>query len=96
MNDEQQLNTRRSALLTVGTGLGVGLAAAGAALKASAQSATASADSRVGEAISQEFWAHKGGVKLWVYRKQLSGGAAKKPLLFLVHGSSYSAKTMFD
>ena len=104
MNDEQQRNTRRSALLTVGTGLGlgVGLAAAGATLKASAQSAiasaasAASADSKVGEAVSQEFWTHKGGVKLWVYRKQLSGGAAKKPVLFLVHGSSYSAKTMFD
>ena len=48
----------------------------------------------------QEFWTRKNGVKLWVYRKHTAtnanNGAERKPLLFLVHGSSYSSKTMFD
>jgi pimeloyl-ACP methyl ester carboxylesterase len=46
--------------------------------------------------ISEEFWVTKNGVKLWVYRKYSGKPDAKRPLLFLVHGSSYSSKTMFD
>jgi pimeloyl-ACP methyl ester carboxylesterase len=45
---------------------------------------------------SQEFWAIKNGIRLWVNRKYLEGTAGQRELLFLVHGSSYSAKTMFD
>lgn len=45
---------------------------------------------------AQEFWTQKGTVKLWVYRKVVADGKAGKPVLFLVHGSSYSGKTMFD
>ena len=45
---------------------------------------------------SQEFWALKNGIRLWVNRKYLEGTAGQRELLFLVHGSSYSAKTMFD
>lgn len=44
---------------------------------------------------AKEFWAEKGGVKLWVYRKRVAG-TTPKAKLFCVHGSSYSAKTMFD
>ena len=33
---------------------------------------------------------------MWVNRKYLEGTAGQRELLFLVHGSSYSAKTMFD
>ena len=49
-----------------------------------------------GKVVAEEFWTNKGEVKLWVYRKQLDDGVKNKPLLFLVHGSSYSGKTMFD
>ena len=46
---------------------------------------------------SSEHWAKKGGVKLWLYRKR---GAPKsgetQPVLFLVHGSSNSARTSYD
>lgn len=49
-----------------------------------------------GKIVAEEYWASKGNVKLWVYRKQLDDGVKDKPLLFLVHGSSYSGKTMFD
>ena len=48
---------------------------------------------------SEEYWADKGGVRLWVYRKFVGDTGAPdavRPLLFLVHGSSYSSKTMFD
>jgi pimeloyl-ACP methyl ester carboxylesterase len=45
---------------------------------------------------SQEFWANKNGIRLWVNRKYREGTAGQRPILFLVHGSSYSAKTMFD
>ncbi len=44
---------------------------------------------------AEEYWADKGGVRLWVYRKRLEGGVPRGRL-FLVHGSSYSAQTMFD
>jgi len=46
--------------------------------------------------VAQEFWADKTGIRLWVCRTYLEGTAGKRPILFLVHGSSYSAKTMFD
>ena len=50
--------------------------------------------------VATEYWTSKksadGDVKLWVYRKRQDDGVNDKPLLFLVHGSSYSGKTMFD
>lgn len=54
--------------------------------------------SSVGDApvYAQEFWTKKGNVKLWVYRKTCSPTGAPRAVLFLVHGSSYSSKTMYD
>jgi len=46
--------------------------------------------------LAQDFWADKDGIRLWVNRKYLAGTSGQRPILFLVHGSSYSAKTMFD
>lgn len=54
------------------------------------------AESLAAKVVGEEYWTHKGSVNLWVYRKHLDDGAKDKPLLFLVHGSSYSGKTMFD
>ena len=45
---------------------------------------------------AEEYWADKGGVKLWVYRKRIQPDVPSAGMLFLVHGSSYSGKTMFD
>jgi pimeloyl-ACP methyl ester carboxylesterase len=78
------MTTRRNALLA-SLGLSMAPAIPGAA-------ATPSASGRI---IADEFWADKGGVRLWVYRKRLEGAEAR-PKLFCVHGSSYSGKTMFD
>ncbi len=48
---------------------------------------------------SAEYTAHKGSVPLAVYRKRLGAakpGEAALPVLFLVHGSSISARPSFD
>ena len=45
--------------------------------------------------VASQYWANKNGVRLWVYRKRLQAGG-QRGSLFLVHGSSYSGKTMFD
>ena len=59
-------------------------------------SATIAAAHSGGKMLAEEFWAQKASVKLWIYRKHVDDGVKDKPLLFLVHGSSYSGKTMFD
>jgi len=48
---------------------------------------------------SGEYWAQKGDVRLYMYRKRLGApkaGEPQKPLLFLVHGSSNSSRSSFD
>ena len=46
-----------------------------------------------------EYWAHKGAVNLYMYRKRAtppSSKAAAAPVLLLVHGSSFSGRTTYD
>ncbi|MGH9594173.1 MAG: alpha/beta hydrolase, partial [Bryobacteraceae bacterium] len=48
---------------------------------------------------SGEYWAHKGDVKLNLWRKRLGApksGEPPRPVLFLVHGSSNSARSSYD
>jgi pimeloyl-ACP methyl ester carboxylesterase len=48
---------------------------------------------------SQEYWAQKGDVKLYLFRKRLevpTSGDRPRPVLFLVHGSSNSGRSSFD
>ncbi|MBK1657167.1 alpha/beta fold hydrolase [Paracraurococcus ruber] len=48
---------------------------------------------------SAEYWAEKGPVRLSLYRKRLGApraGETTRPVLFLVHGSSNSARSSFD
>jgi pimeloyl-ACP methyl ester carboxylesterase len=48
---------------------------------------------------SQEYWAQRGDIKLYMYRKRLGapkGAGAAMPVLFLVHGSSISSRPSFD
>jgi len=48
---------------------------------------------------SGEYWAHKGDVQLFMYRKRVGApvaGEETKPVLFLVHGSSFSGPSAFD
>src|SRR5712664_398527 len=78
-------NSRRNALAA-------GAALAAAPLLPRAQTPATPAARPI---VASEHWTDKNGVKLWVYRKRLSGTATRGQL-FLVHGSSYSGKTMFD
>jgi alpha-beta hydrolase superfamily lysophospholipase len=48
---------------------------------------------------SAEYWAKKGGVSLYLYRKRATApkpGERPLPVLFLVHGSSLSSRSTFD
>ena len=46
---------------------------------------------------AEEHWVMKGPVKLYVYRKRLVPDAASsKPVLFLVHGSTFSGRGTYD
>jgi alpha-beta hydrolase superfamily lysophospholipase len=87
---------RRAVIRSAGFGIGAGLAAR----LATAPAAAAEAEAAPAQAIwSHEYWAHKGDVKLNMYRKRAGApvaGAATLPVLFLVHGSSLSARSSYD
>ena len=79
----------KSAGLSIGAGLASGIASA------SAQTAAPAAQ----EIWSGEYWANKGNVKLYMFRKRLTAPAAhapQQPVLFLVHGSSNAARSSYD
>jgi len=46
--------------------------------------------------VAEEHWVTKGSVKLYVYRKHDVEGPANKPVLFLVHGSTFSSRGTYD
>ncbi len=52
-----------------------------------------------GKVWSQEYWANRGDIKLYMFRKRRNApkpGEAALPALFLVHGSSISSRPSFD
>ena len=88
-----QLLARRAVI----KGAGLGLVAGGLAGAVPSQSASAQS-SAGGEIWSSEYWAKKGDVALWMYRKRLGApkaGEPSRPVLFFVHGSSISSR-VFD
>lgn len=57
---------------------------------------TASADKKI---WSNEYWAQRGNLKLYLFRKRRNAPHSREgtePVLFLVHGSSISARSSFD
>ncbi|HEV7601745.1 MAG TPA: alpha/beta fold hydrolase [Bradyrhizobium sp.] len=83
---------RRAVIKGAGLGLAAGVAGLGAAQAASAE------HSEGGEIWSSEYWAKKGDVPLWMFRKRLGGpkaGEPSRPVLFFVHGSSVTSR-VFD
>lgn len=88
--------------------LGYGLDAIGAAAETSAadakQAESSNSPSRKAAGTgkknwSKEYWAQKGDLKLYMFRKRASApspGAPALPVLFLVHGSSISSRPSFD
>src|SRR5271169_208000 len=92
--------TRRNFLLGAAPAIAGGLALSSAAAEAFAQPAGAreKSDGSNEKVWSNEYWAQKGDVKLYMYRKRVGAPQAGKPALpvfFLVHGSSMSSTT-FD
>ena len=68
-----------------------------AAAVAVASGASSSAAAQDGKIEAQEHWAKKGNVDLYLYRKRRVGdGTASKPVLFLVHGSTFSCRGSYD
>ena len=89
------LVARRTVIKSAALGLGAGFASGGG--PAHAQSSAAQA--APAEIWSQEYWAHKGDVKLNLWRKRIGApkpGEQPRPVLFLVHGSSLSARSAYD
>jgi alpha-beta hydrolase superfamily lysophospholipase len=78
----------RRALLTAGAAAGVAVASAlprpGAA--------------EAGRIVAEEHWAKKGSVDLYLYRKRRVGEGqdGERPVLFLVHGSTFSSRGSYD
>jgi pimeloyl-ACP methyl ester carboxylesterase len=101
LNDHQDMS-RRSFLQRTAPALAGGVVALGSANPAFAQKAEPPAGSTNADKHkiwSNEYWAQKGDVKLWMYRKRMGAprpGAAALPVLFLIHGSSTSSRSSFD
>ena len=72
------------------------IAAAGAGLVSGLVS-EASAQGVKPEIQANEYWASKGDVKLYLYRKRAAAKPGEtQPVLFLVHGSSNSSRSSYD
>ncbi len=90
--DDPRGVSRRALLLSAGVGLGA-VTVDGARKPLLAQADRPRADER----WSAEYVARKGDVSLALYRKRIGPPqAGERPVLFLVHGSSVSAKPSFD
>src|SRR5262245_49578763 len=73
--------------------------AAGAAVAAATAGglASSSALAQNQTITAEEHWARKGSINLYLYRKYVAAeGGASKPVLFLVHGSTFSSRGSFD
>ena len=89
MTYSEHLLPRRS--LIKGAGLGLVAGALGEVVPPPATAAES-------EIWSQEYWAKKGDVPLWMYRKRLGApkqGEPARPIVFFVHGSSVTSRA-FD
>jgi pimeloyl-ACP methyl ester carboxylesterase len=78
-------------------GAGLGLVA-GALAEALPERGAAAETAAAGEIWSSEYWAKKGDIPLWMYRKRLGAPRASepsRPVLFFVHGSSVTSRS-FD
>lgn len=73
---------------------------AGGAEKARTKSAATTENGHEAKTLwSNAYWAQKGDVKLYMFRKRMGAPQPQEPplpVLFLVHGSSLSARSSFD
>jgi alpha-beta hydrolase superfamily lysophospholipase len=90
---------RRSVISGAGITIGAGLVAPLVAAASRVAAGEGPAPAASAEIHSSEYWAKKGDVSLYLYRKcvgQLASSKPSLPVLFLVHGSSISARPTFD
>ena len=90
MTQLDQPLARRSLLKTAGVGLAAGAMAGVAPAQAAEPAATEG-----GEIWSHEYWAKKGDIPLWMFRKRVGepkAGEPARPILFFVHGSSVTSR----
>jgi pimeloyl-ACP methyl ester carboxylesterase len=95
MSDTESQPSRRTMIKASAAGLAAGALAPGLAPDKAAAQQTAAAE----PLWSAEHWAHKGSVKLAMYRKRAGApkpGEPARPVLMLVHGSSNSSRSSFD
>ncbi len=91
MNDHHI--ARRTLIARAALGFGAGL------VSGAASPGIAAAEPAAADIWSREYWAGKGDVKLNLWRKRLGApkpGEPPLPILFLVHGSSMSARSSYD
>ena len=101
MSVTKSRTSRRNFLLGAAPAIAGGLALTGVGREAFAQPAGSQSEKSgaANEKIwSKEYWAQKGDIKLYMFRKRVGApqaGKAALPVLFLVHGSSISSSS-FD
>ena len=84
---------RRALLQGAGAGLSAGM------LAGLTGSTRAQAGPAEGDIWSKNYWAKKGEVKLYLWRKRVGAphpGEPTRPVVFLVHGSSNSSRSSYD
>jgi len=87
----------RRDLVKATAAVAAGAVATGLAAPPTAAQETKQETKQVTTTEAQEHWAMKGPVRLYLYRKrQISSGQAPKPVLFLVHGSTFSSRGSYD
>ena len=102
MDPRKVILSRRALLTRVAPALAGTIAAISPARLASAQNKAHASDpngSAQEKVWSAEYWAKRGGISLFIYRKRMGApkhGEPAKPVLFLAHGSSVSAGPSFD
>src|ERR1700694_4373201 len=100
MNSKKAIS-RRALLTQAAPALATGLAAISSARFALAQDHAPNATGNLAkEKIwSGEYWAKKGDLALYIFRKRMGAPKpeeAPRPILFLAHGSSVSARPTYD
>jgi alpha-beta hydrolase superfamily lysophospholipase len=96
MGMQNESLSRRKVVTGAGIGLGSGVLAGLAPAQAARPATSADSSAKI---WSNEYWAKKGDVSLYMFRKRVGApkaGQTPLPVLFLVHGSSLSSRSSFD
>lgn len=93
MTQPETASATSSPILATSRREALALAIAGTAALAASGGKAAAAGASI---VAEEHWASKGEVKLYLYRKRAQEAAGRRPVVFLVHGSTFSGRGGFD